>query len=66
MTIASAATRGLVKSQLPPRNVASTPKLTESVALGGMTTAEVLLRGMRVGEVSVLPVGSFPLHLLIV
>ncbi len=34
--------------------------------LSGLTTAEALLRGMRVGGVSALPVGSFPLHLLIV
>ena len=33
--------------------------------LSGLTTAEILLPAMRVGGVSALPVGSFPLHLLV-
>ncbi len=69
-----------VVSRPPSSGAASAPKLTEATLSGyagdavrentapvsGLTTAEVLLRGMRVGGVSALPVGSFPLHLLIV
>lgn len=53
-------------AQTAAQTATQTAPQTGAVPLTGLTTAEVLLRAMRVGGVDPLPTGSFPLHLLIV